>query len=336
MEALYNSQQPLFMMNIVKADHMTQMKNTIIDNRNEISKAWYNLDIYNKVPDLVIYIFIVSFAYIFNYDKDLISSLVMVYGTFSQSQSNMFDFLNCFNNDESAYCNYLNFWKNKKMTSPVPQIDVPKVIKVTECDITVGHKKVTVEKQIEIKQGDKICFKGKSGGGKSTFLNGFTSRINGITFDFGSSKQIKDNIAYMFQNMAKFYNFDMLSITDLFTNCDKQKIEDIVTLFGLDEKFKQVGLTEKLCGLSGGEQNRFAIASQFVHYEKCDIMIFDELEQGTDPKQAYTIIDNIIKKYKNKTIIFVTHLENTNKYDWNQKWFIESDGIVSVEKPNFW
>ena len=329
LEALYNSQQPLFMMNIVDADHVTEMKKSIIDNRNEISMVWYDMDIYNKIPDLIVYVFIVTFAYCFNYDKELISSLVMVYGTFSQSQSNMFDFLNCFNNDENSYCTYLNFWKNKKLSTPVGQINVPSVMKIINCDITVGHKTVSVKNPIEIRQGDKICFKGASGGGKSTFLNALTSRTNGITFDFGSSKQIKSNIAYMFQNMAKFYNFDMLSISDLFNDCDETKIKEILELFGLGAKFEKIGLNKKLIGLSGGEQNRFAIASQFIHYEKCDILIFDELEQGTDPDQAYEIINSIMKKYEDKTIIFVTHLENTRQFKWSQSWFVNSNGVVA-------
>ena len=58
----------------------------------------------------------------------------------------------------------------------------------------------------------------------------------------------------------------------------------------------------------------------------------DEPEQGSDPKLAYKMIDNIMKRFSDKCFIIISHLENicnTTYYDykWDQVLIIENGTI---------
>jgi len=66
--------------------------------------------------------------------------------------------------------------------------------------------------------------------------------------------------------------------------------------------------------LSGGEKQRIILARAIS--KPFEILIIDEGLNQVDTKIERNIINNLIKKYKEKTIIYISHrLENQDLFD---------------------
>ena len=71
---------------------------------------------------------------------------------------------------------------------------------------------------------------------------------------------------------------------------------------------------------------RLAMARQFYIFSKTNkaILVLDEFEQGIDPKTIYEIINTAFKKFSNKMIIVISHLESIGiNYKWDNKFKID-------------
>ena len=68
------------------------------------------------------------------------------------------------------------------------------------------------------------------------------------------------------------------------------------------------------CNLSGGQKQRLAIARAL--YAEKEILFLDECTSALDQKTENFVLDNILKIYKDKTVISITHKITTLKrYD---------------------
>jgi len=168
---------------------------------------------------------------------------------------------------------------------------------------------------------------GSSGSGKSTLLN----IISTVDRNYEGSLKIenkkylnekesadfrKKNIGFIFQS------FELLSDFTLRENCiipleiNKIKISDIdskIEQFFDENKYHQIKdyLPHQL---SGGEQQRTAIARALIHNPS--IIIADEPTGNLDPKNSEKVIDTLLKFMQNrgKLLIIVTHdkkMDNT-------------------------
>ena len=76
--------------------------------------------------------------------------------------------------------------------------------------------------------------------------------------------------------------------------------------------------------LSGGEKQRLILTRNII--KDFDILVLDDSLSATDLKTENKILDNILKEYKNKTIIFVTNrISSIKKFD---KIIILKDGKI--------
>ncbi len=172
-----------------------------------------------------------------------------------------------------------------------------------------------------IKEKEMVALTGQSGTGKSTLLN-----IIGLleNFDNGeytlcgkrnikpntskSNKIIRDHIGYIFQNFALIenetveYNLSLaLKYVKLSTKHKKSLILETLKTVGLPSKLK-----EKVYKLSGGEQQRIAIARVILKPSK--IILADEPTGSLDQKNRDIImhlIENLNKE--GKTVIIASH-----------------------------
>ncbi len=174
---------------------------------------------------------------------------------------------------------------------------------------------------IKIEEGDMIALTGPSGKGKSTLLN-----IIGLleNFDAGeytivgeknvkpntikSNRLIRDNIGYIFQNFALVenetveYNLNIAMKYTKYSKKEKKKlIVEALRTVQLESKLK-----ERVYKLSGGEQQRVAIARVILKPSK--IVIADEPTGSLDYKNRDIIMKLIIDLNKQgKTVIIATH-----------------------------
>lgn len=178
---------------------------------------------------------------------------------------------------------------------------------------------------LSIKHGEKVIISGKSGAGKSTLLKIImkyyeTKRDTVIIggSDISDIGNIRNSISYVSQNEVLFTDslYNNLNIDnddiDRFTNVIKDcYIEEIV-------KNNKLGynmiIEENGFNISGGQKQRIVLGRALL--KKFNILLIDEGLNQVDVNLERKILKNIFERYKNKTIIFVSHrLENLDLYD---------------------
>ena len=187
---------------------------------------------------------------------------------------------------------------------------------------------------LKIKNKSKVMVLGSSGSGKSTLFKILKQNyevkrdkvyINGI--DINDYKL--NNIVYVSQNEILF--------SDTIENNIGNDIYKISKICLIDEIVKKTQLGYKTLieengfNLSGGEKQRIILGRALAN--PFDILIIDEGLSQVDTNMERIIIKNILKEYKDKTIIFISHrLDNIDLF--NQVIKIEKGKIVDDLSKN--
>jgi ABC-type multidrug transport system fused ATPase/permease subunit len=181
---------------------------------------------------------------------------------------------------------------------------------------------------IKIKKGDKIGVIGKTGSGKSTFINLFC----GLFFPTEGSINIDHND--MIQKLAAWHKSigyvpQTVSIIDesLLFNITLEDDLDKINLKKVNELLQMVDLHDliynnpknihELAGengvkLSGGERQRLGIV-RALYRDPC-IIILDEATSSLDEITENLIISNLFDNIKDKTIISISHKKSSLKF----------------------
>ncbi len=187
------------------------------------------------------------------------------------------------------------------------------------------YYKVLNDFNIVIKMGDKIMIKGPSGCGKSTLcklLNrDITPQHGSITIndknimDY-SLKTIKHNITYVGQK-ERLYT-DTIKNNIMFFRKNNQlfdKVCKICCLESIVEKKPlryESGVSNDATNISGGEKQRIVLARALLNNSK--ILILDEALSEVDYDLERDIINNINIAFPDKTIIYVSHKNQTDLF----------------------
>ena len=172
----------------------------------------------------------------------------------------------------------------------------------------------------KIESGEFVCFSGVSGCGKTTLLN-----MIGMIEPFDSGKLLIDGeaivtpkqrmqyfqkkLGFLFQNFAVVENKTVEQNLKLIRKQDRTNLT-------MEEALKRVGLSgvlkQKVYTLSGGEQQRVALARLF--FKQSEIILADEPTGSLDEANANRIMQ-ILKELhqEGKTIILVTHDEKIKR-----------------------
>ena len=180
----------------------------------------------------------------------------------------------------------------------------------------------------ELRRNDCIGIMGKSGEGKTTFVdvmlgllkpNDGKLLINEKLVDKFSSNFV-GNIAYLTQEPIIL---DEDIITNITLETDKGKINHEKLAFAVSQaNFKDViknlpkefetKIGDNGIRLSGGQNKRLALSRAFYHGKK--IIVLDEATSALDPETENFIAEEI-KRIKGKTtIVIISHNENILKY----------------------
>lgn len=167
-----------------------------------------------------------------------------------------------------------------------------------------------------IEDGEFVCFSGVSGAGKTTLLNiigllepldGGELLINGMEYKTNRQRlqYFRTEVGFLFQNFALIENKTVEQNLEIVSKQNR-------TGFSIMEALEKVGLQEKLRSrvytLSGGEQQRIALARLFL--KKCNIILADEPTGSLDKRNAEMVMDILRDlNQRGKTIILVTHDE---------------------------
>jgi len=172
----------------------------------------------------------------------------------------------------------------------------------------------------EIEKGQFVSVVGKSGAGKTTLTrlilgleaptsgNIFFEEKNINAIDSLGIQKIRRRIGCIYQD------YKLLSTKTVYEN-----IAYIMQVEGKDKKeiaseipkvLEVMGLKEKINNfpkeLSGGEQQRLAVARAFINYP--DVIVADEPTGNLDPYNTYEVLSLLEKINKiGKTVILLTH-----------------------------
>lgn len=190
-----------------------------------------------------------------------------------------------------------------------------------------SDKKSLVYINVEIKKGDKIAIVGESGSGKSTLMDiliGLHLPTNGnlIVDDTEiNSKNIvswRKNTSFVPQKVVLFESSVKENITfgkEYDEKLFKEVLEDVYMYDTVMAKGGiEVKVGDEVSGFSGGQMQRLAFARAL--YQERDILFLDEATSSLDEEIENQIVDKILNKYREKTIIAIVHKESiADKFD---------------------
>jgi len=193
---------------------------------------------------------------------------------------------------------------------------------------------------LDVSKGEIVCFLGRSGSGKSTFLNmvaGLEKPTRGEIFIGGipihklNEEQVtlfrQKNIGFIFQAfhlMPMMTALENVSLPLIFRGVPKRRrkamakeVLETVGLVGYDNR--------KPTQMSGGQQQRVGIARALAGNPK--IIFADEPTGNLDTNTTKEVMSLIVRQVKehNQTLILVTHDKSIAAF---------ADKIVTIEDGN--
>lgn len=183
----------------------------------------------------------------------------------------------------------------------------------------IKGKKIIQNINLKIKKGGKFLIKGENGKGKSTIfklltkeLTGYKGsiKINNIELSNIKKEYINDKISYLSQQEHLFIGTIRENIL-LGKDIPETKLNKIISICCLNKVIDKLPfkLDTFLIGggeeLSGGERQLIILARHLIQNK--DILIIDEGTSEISNTLEDKVLKNIIRYYKDKTIIFVSH-----------------------------
>jgi ABC-type antimicrobial peptide transport system, ATPase component len=206
-----------------------------------------------------------------------------------------------------------------------------------------SSKKVLNNVSVDFEQGKLYVIMGKSGAGKSTLLallSGLDVCSGGEILYQGKSLSEMNRDTYRAKNIGVvFQSYNLLTnataIDNVVLSMDisgksmkgtKNTAYDILQRMGIDKQMAN----RKVLKLSGGEQQRVAIASAIAHNP--DIIIADEPTgnlDGDTERDIMGIFSNLAHE-QNKCIIIVTHSKDVAGYA-DQFWGLSKGNLNFIK-----
>lgn len=166
-----------------------------------------------------------------------------------------------------------------------------------------GEQTVLENLSIEINSGERVAIMGRSGSGKTTFINLILGLIKQNS---GTVNVDSDSFGVVFQENRLIDALSARANVRVAVNreIDKNELDEVFDRLRLDRDITDKPVRE----LSGGEKRRVAIARALL--TDSEIYIFDEPLKGIDTVTLESVLELINEKTLGKTFLMITHSED--------------------------
>lgn len=275
--------------------------------------------LYYKIIDGDNFITIIPFLTTFVLTlQRILPSFQLAFGSYTSIKTYSYLFNDIFNNFDELDSNKLIFsLVNKDQRLVFEKIDF-----VNINFNYPGKQNIFNNFNFQINSGDKVFIHGKSGAGKSTFIDlfcGFLLQKSGdvlINNEFVLNDILyhwKDQIAYIPQRVhllnGSFY--ENITYSHIIDNNNLDKVRKCAELCGIDDLImsNELGydfiINSDINNLSGGQVKRLCIA-RAMFFDK-SIIILDEATSGLDSQSESDIVNMLLQVCKDKTILYISH-----------------------------
>lgn len=298
------------------------LKDKIIISRS-ITKTLLKIETTN---DLIINIFLLVIIYVLIIYKYDITKTLIIFSMFNYF-INLLKKINEYYPTHIFYKSIIN--KNNELFS-IELENKEYINKLLKYDININNLSYKINNNIIlndfnfiIEENTKLYINGPSGVGKSTLLKIISGEIinyNGYIKigDYDIKKyDLSDFISYTSQDEELFNDtiYNNLTLGKTIKIEELKKVISVCKLENIDI-IKNYGMDFKIINnncFSGGEINRLILARSLIHSKK--ILILDEVLKEVDYELEINIIKDLLKLYKDKTIIYVSHKDTSNLFD---------------------
>ncbi|CAF3687128.1 unnamed protein product [Adineta steineri] len=270
-----------------------------------------------------------------------------------------------------AYIGWLRLKKDYDLVKPileeyderinVEQIDLKYEFQIQDLSFQYKGTRETFHLQLDgslsFKKGEVILITGKSGSGKSTFydilngsipMNDYSAKIQ-IDNEQQSTTlhSIEKCRTMVLQDSDMDYRSTIYSmVTDIDEDeVNKNRTPELDSLVWEFLRLVQIDdfIRDELNGdldeamenkLSGGQKMRLLLARALyrAHNRNSSLLILDEPDKGLPAEITLTIIDNIMKWYRSKGILFLTlHTERAHMLNFDQTLHIDQGIITKIK-----
>ena len=200
---------------------------------------------------------------------------------------------------------------------------------------------------IDIKKGSIVGIIGRSGSGKSTLVDIILGLLDPAKGNIYVDDKNLNDFKKSWQKQIGYIPQDIYLLDDTIRNnivfgideknVDENSIKEVIKLAQLEKLVNSLpNKLETVVGnrgikLSGGERQRIAIARAI--YNKPLILILDEATSALDIDNENKILDEIYENKKDKTILIISHRNNTVK-NCDMIYVMENGRIVDNGKFN--
>lgn len=186
-----------------------------------------------------------------------------------------------------------------------------------------GEREIFNELCLSVKKGEKVAFVGESGSGKSTLVKVLAGLlkynkgqvcVGGMELNSISLNGLYERISYLSQDAPVFDGTIRENVVFNKKVPDQQiwKALDKVQLSHMIENYPkglETEIGEKGACLSGGEKQRLAMARLWL--EESELVILDEATSAMDNLTEEVVMDEIIRRLKEQTVIVIAHRLNS-------------------------
>lgn len=208
-------------------------------------------------------------------------------------------------------------------------------IEFKDAGFYISDKTIFENVNLKIFNGEKILVSGKSGSGKSTFIEVLSGLLNlskgEYLIDGVHKKQgelLGSLISYVPQNLyLENKNIQEIVLDGGIYNDYCKDVLITLDLLELWDEFSVKNVGENANKLSGGQRQRLGIARALCKDKP--IIILDESTSGLDSELECKVLDLLVNK-SDKTIIMISHTSNARDYFSKIIDFTDVEGLRPI------